>query len=98
MKAEALEAEQKNNLCKTAFEHMEFFNAVLREFEYVDLTFDLVISATCFSQLKRHRMATLTAQPYNLHLGVTLPPSIKISELTGIFWLSSIKRKSATGH
>lgn len=77
VKAEALEAEQKNNLCKTAFKHMEFFNAVLREFEYVDLTFDLVISATCFAQLKRHRMATLTAQSYNLHLGVTLPPSIR---------------------
>lgn len=76
-KAEALEAEQKKDLCKTAFEHMEFFDGVLREFEYVSLTFDLVISATCFAQLKRHRMATLTAQPYNLDLGVTVPPSIR---------------------
>jgi flavin-dependent thymidylate synthase len=76
-KAEVLEVEQKKNLCKTAFEHMEFFDGVLREFEYVDLTFDLVISATCFAQLKRHRMATLTVQPYNLNLGVTVPPSIR---------------------
>jgi flavin-dependent thymidylate synthase len=76
-KSEKLEMEQKRNLCKTAFEHMEFFDAVLREFEYVNLTFDLEISATCFAQLKRHRMATLTAQPYDLALGVTVPPSIK---------------------
>jgi flavin-dependent thymidylate synthase len=76
-KAKSLKTEQKKNLCKTAFEHMEFFDAVLREFEYVDLTYDLEISATCFAQLKRHRMATLTAQPYDPDLGVTVPPSIR---------------------
>jgi flavin-dependent thymidylate synthase len=76
-KAEALSMEQKRHVCKTAFEHLDFFDAVLREFEYVDLTFDLDISATCFAQLKRHRMATLTAQPYNLSLGVAVPPSIR---------------------
>jgi len=75
--AEALKAPQRKELCKTAFEHMEFFDGVLREFEHVDLTFALEISATCFAQLKRHRMATLTAQPYNLNLGVTVPPSIR---------------------
>jgi flavin-dependent thymidylate synthase len=76
-KAKSLQREQKKTLYKTAFEHMEFFDAVLREFEYVDLTYDLEISATCFAQLKRHRMATLTAQPYDPDLGVTVPPSIK---------------------
>jgi flavin-dependent thymidylate synthase len=76
-KARSLEEEQKKDLCRTAFAHMEFFNAVLREFEYVDLTYDLKISATCFAQIKRHRMATLTAQSYNPDLGVTVPPSIR---------------------
>jgi len=36
-----------------------------------------VISATCFAQLKRHRMATLTTQPYDPNLDVTVPPSIR---------------------
>lgn len=76
-KARALKEEQKKDLCKTAFQHMEFFDPVLREFEYVDLTFDLEISAACFAQLKRHRMATMTAQPYDLKLGVSIPQSIK---------------------
>jgi thymidylate synthase ThyX len=75
--AETLDMEKKRQLCKIAFRRMEFFDAVLRELEYVDLTFDMEISATCFAQLKRHRMATLTAQPYNLNLGVTIPPSIR---------------------
>jgi thymidylate synthase ThyX len=55
---------------------MEFFDSPLREFEFVDLTFDMVLSATCFAQLKRHRMATLTAQDYNPDIGVTVPPSV----------------------
>jgi len=56
---------------------MEFYDFPLREFEYVSLTYDLIISASCFAQLKRHRMATLTAQQYNPELGVTIPPSIE---------------------
>ena len=55
---------------------MEFYDFPLREFEFPDLTFELVVSASCFAQLKRHRMATLTVQPYDPGLGVTVPPSI----------------------
>ena len=56
---------------------MEFFDSVLREFEHVDLVFEMVVSATCFAQFKRHRMATLTAQNYDPDLGVTMPPAIQ---------------------
>jgi thymidylate synthase ThyX len=56
---------------------MEFYDFPPREFEYTSLTFDLVVSASCFAQLKRHRMATLTAQDYNPELGVTVPPSVE---------------------
>jgi thymidylate synthase ThyX len=54
---------------------MEFYDFPLREFEYADLTFAADISASCFAQLKRHRMATLTAQDYDPALGVSVPPS-----------------------
>ena len=37
----------------------------------------LILSASCFAQLKRHRMSTIIAQDYNPQLGVTMPPSIK---------------------
>jgi thymidylate synthase ThyX len=76
-KAGSLKNEERKGLCLTAFRYMEFYDAALREFEYLDLTFELVVSATCFAQLKRHRMATLTSQPYDPGLGVTIPPSIK---------------------
>lgn len=75
-KAKSLGNKAKRDLYLGVFRHMEFYDAVLREFEYIDFTFDLIISATCFAQLKRHRMATLTAQPYDPGLGFTVPPSI----------------------
>jgi flavin-dependent thymidylate synthase len=74
---ERLSLERKKDFLKLAFQHMEFYDSVLREFEYVDLTFDLIISAACFAQLKRHRMATVTTQKYSPALGVTVPPSIE---------------------
>jgi flavin-dependent thymidylate synthase len=68
---------EKRILFKTAFENLQAHDAVLREMENVDLQFELILSSSCFAQLKRHRMSTIIAQDYNPKLGVTLPPSIK---------------------
>jgi flavin-dependent thymidylate synthase len=76
-RAQRLDPKNKESLIKSAMQYMEFYDSPLREFEYVDFTFDLVVSATCFAQLKRHRMATLTVQAYDPCLGVTIPPSVE---------------------
>ncbi len=76
-KAKSLKPDEKKKFLELAFKHMEFFDFPPREFEHISLTFDLVVSASCFAQLKRHRMATLTAQDYNPELGVTVPPSVE---------------------
>ncbi len=76
-RAKELDVKEKESFLKRAWEHMEFYDFALREFEYLDLHFELVISAACFAQLKRHRMATITSQPYNPGLGVTIPASIE---------------------
>ncbi|MFW6129066.1 MAG: FAD-dependent thymidylate synthase [Candidatus Aminicenantaceae bacterium] len=76
-KAKSMNSRDKKELIKYTFKYMEFYDSVIREFEYVHLVFDLVVSATCFAQLKRHRMATLTAQKYNPELGITLPDSVE---------------------
>ncbi|MBN2408747.1 MAG: FAD-dependent thymidylate synthase [Candidatus Aminicenantes bacterium] len=67
---------EKRDLIKTAIRRQEFYDFPLREFEYADLTFSLIVSASCFAQLKRHRMATLTCQRYDPSLGVTVPPAV----------------------
>lgn len=71
-----LSGKNKQELIKTAFKYMDFYDCALREFEYVNLTYDMVISASCFAQLKRHRMSTMTCQAYNPELGITIPESI----------------------
>jgi len=75
-RVKSLSLRGKRSLFKRAFERMEFYDFPLREFENADLTFELVVSASVFAQLKRHRMATLTTQRYDPALGVTTPPSI----------------------
>jgi flavin-dependent thymidylate synthase len=66
----------RRSLAKEALRRMEFYDFPLREFEYAGLTFELVLSASCFAQIKRHRMATLTAQRYDPALGAETPPSV----------------------
>ena len=64
----------KKEVLRATFAHMESFSTPLREFENINLLFELVVSASCFAQLKRHRMATILCQPYNLSLKVKVPP------------------------
>jgi flavin-dependent thymidylate synthase len=71
-----MEIEEKRRLIRTALRRMKAYDAAPREFEHAGLTFELVVSATCFAQVKRHRMATITVQDYDPALGVTIPPSI----------------------
>ncbi|MCK9461947.1 MAG: FAD-dependent thymidylate synthase [Proteobacteria bacterium] len=74
--ADALDEPRLRRLFEAAMRRMEFFDAPLREFEHVAFTFELVVSAACFAQLKRHRLATLSVRPYDPELGLTIPPSI----------------------
>lgn len=72
-----LTTEQKKEFIKTAWRNMQFYDSMLREFEYVNLTYEITLSAACFGQLKRHRMSTITTQAYDPGLGVKIPESIK---------------------
>ncbi len=84
-KVRSLGPRRKRELAMAAFERMEFYDFPLREFEYVNFTFEIVLSASCFAQLKRHRMATLTCQDYDPGLGVTMPASIESIGAEGVF-------------
>ncbi|MFH1381171.1 MAG: FAD-dependent thymidylate synthase [Candidatus Omnitrophota bacterium] len=68
---------KKKEIFKTAWKNMQFYDSMPREFEYANLSFNIKLSAASFGQLKRHRMSTITAQPYDINLGTTIPDSIK---------------------
>ena len=75
--ARQLSARDKTVLFKSAFANIKPYDAVLRELENVDLQFELITSASCFAQLKRHRMATIISQDYDPRLGVTIPEAVR---------------------
>jgi hypothetical protein len=74
--ATRMESEEKRTLIRTALQRMRAYDAAPRAFEHAGLTFELVVSATCFAQVKRHRMATITVQEYDPALDVTVPPNV----------------------
>jgi flavin-dependent thymidylate synthase len=67
---------RKREIFKSVFRYMKSYDAAPRELESVDLTYELILSASCFAQLKRHRMATLLCRDYQPELGVTIPRSV----------------------
>lgn len=79
----ALGPKERSLLFYAVTRHLGVHDALPREFEHASLTFEVVISAAAFGQLKRHRMATLTVGPYELDLGVTLPASFVETGLVG---------------
>jgi flavin-dependent thymidylate synthase len=56
-----------------ALKRLERHDSVWREFETVQFIFEIVLSASCYAQLKRHRIATLLPQPYDPELGISIP-------------------------
>ncbi|MCK4519603.1 MAG: FAD-dependent thymidylate synthase [Candidatus Omnitrophica bacterium] len=76
-KIKSLTIDEKKEIFKAAGRNLQFYDSVLREFEYVNLTFNIILSSACFGQLKRHRMSTITAQSYDPGLGITIPEAIK---------------------
>lgn len=61
---------------KEALKYISEFDSLPREFEFSNLKYSAVISASNFAQMKRHRIMTLLAQDYNPNLGYTIPMSI----------------------
>ena len=81
-RAASMSQDARRKLVMKAMQHMELYDATVREFEHINCTFELVVSAACFGQLKRHRMMTLTSQPYDPTLGLTIPDAIREAGLS----------------
>jgi flavin-dependent thymidylate synthase len=84
-RADAMGPQGRAEILRAAFHHLGPHDPVLREFEHAHVVFEVVLSAACFGQLKRHRMATLTTQAYDPRLGVTIPPSFEPTGLVTPF-------------
>ncbi len=74
---DTLSHKDKIRVFQQIYKNINSWEGVLREFEFVTFTFQLLVSASCYGQLKRHRMANIVSQDYDVSLGITLPESIK---------------------
>jgi thymidylate synthase ThyX len=71
-------SELASRFISDAIKTVTMFDDPPREFEFGGgLMFEMVVSSSCFAQLKRHRLMTLVCQDYDPSLGVTVPDSIK---------------------
>ncbi len=73
----AMTYEEKERIYLDIFKNMEFFDTPPRNFEFADITFQALVSASNFAQLKRHRMASLLQGDYKIEHGNTIPENIK---------------------
>jgi len=72
-----LDAAGRRGLMLESLRRLDEHETILRQFELPDLTYELILSASCFAQLKRHRMATLLPLAYDPALGATVPPAFR---------------------
>ena len=73
---------------KILFSHLKQLNkhdSVSRAFELAAFTFEVILSASAYAQLKRHRMATILPGFLDPSLGVEIPPSFAKSGMDKIF-------------
>jgi flavin-dependent thymidylate synthase len=73
-KAEAMDIEVKRAIIMNLFREMKFYSKAPVYFEMIDCNIAMSISASCFAQIKRHRLATILRSSYHPSYGYVIPP------------------------
>ncbi len=73
----SMSEEDKKEYLREVLKDTNRFDTLPREAEFGSYEFQLNISASCYAQLKRHRMTTQIAKSYEPYLGITVPESIQ---------------------
>ena len=68
---------QKREIFARLFENMKSYHSVPRAFETAYFTFQIPMSASCFAQMKRHRMSTIISSNYHPQYGFVIPPLLE---------------------
>ena len=69
----SLKKAERAELAEKLFKHLDRFDEPLRELEYCNYTFDLVMDQGAYAEFKRHRMMTQTPQRLSTRLGYAMP-------------------------
>ena len=74
-----LDGEERRALARALMAGRGPFDQPLREFEYAQMTFEVVMDQGAYFEFKRHRMMTQTVQPLTALLGYATPKGIVAS-------------------
>ena len=72
----SLSLEEKIELVESIMSTRGNYDQPLREFEYAQMTFEVVMDQGAYFEFKRHRMMTQTVQPLSPELGFAVPIAI----------------------
>jgi len=70
---------------KSIFDNMKAYHLPIKAFEAAEFDFQFDISASCYAQLKRHRMATIIKSQYELSDGFVIPQQLILLNQQDIF-------------
>lgn len=68
--------DEKMDIVRRFVSSINCHSSMSREFEMMDFVFEIRLSASAFAQLKRHRVATILKQPYDLNLIPSCPQTV----------------------
>lgn len=88
-----LSKEEKAEFVESIMSPRGQFDQPLREFEYAQMTFEVVMDQGAYFEFKRHRMMTQTVQPLTPELGFAVPKAITESDCGKAY--NTIMRKAA---
>ncbi len=89
-----LSSSERENLVSELMGERGRFDQPLREFEYAQMTFEVVMDQGAYFEFKRHRMMTQTVQPLTSTLGFAIPKGIVEAGCEGVY--SSAMREAAS--
>lgn len=89
-----LSPDQKADLIADLMAERGKHNQPLREFEYAQMTFEVVMDQGAYFEFKRHRMMTQTVQPLSTALGFAVPIGITESGCEGGY-LAAMRQAAA---
>ena len=81
---EGMDTEEREELFARVYRSLGVHDPVPRCWEAFRACFEVVLSATAYAQLKRHRMSTQLPSRYDPALGHTVPPSFEAAGLTSL--------------
>ena len=76
---------EKSEIVDKLFENVGKYDIPLRELEYANLSFDLIMDQGAWFEFKRHRMMSQTVQSFGIEHGYAIPLAISEAGLTDIY-------------